>query len=577
MDGLTLYALVRQWNAHLSQAKIEKIHQPNERDLVFTLRGRQGTVRMLISANRGGPRMHLIALQRPENPAVPPMFCVMLRKRLEGGRVLGFRQQGWDRAVEILIEHIDELGDLARYVLVVEMMGKHSNIILCQASDEGQPTRVVDSIVHVSAEMSRVRRMGPGVSYTKAPPQPKQAATELTMDTFANVAWGTLTEKEQQLTIIRRVDGFGPISAREVLHRAGATRDVVSVVQDLVVGIQTDRESASIGLDDLGRTVSAAPFALTSFADYRRTDSLDEALETVHLEVAKSDHRSQLATEIEQNIGQHLDRLRGKLYRIQALQADSTEHDQLRVIGELLTAYVSAVPKGASVVSLPNFYDEEKQIDIPLDASQSAIENAQRYFKQSSKRKRSIAILAAERAETEADMHYLEAVRTHVASAATDNLQQIRAELTQQGFMKSSPSKRGHKLAEAPAAPDEYASDDGLVIRVGRNNLQNDRLTLKLSKGHDVWLHVKDGPGSHVVIRSEGRTVPETTLHQAAILAAYFSKSRDSSNVQVDYTEVKHVWKANGARPGQVLYEGHRTLFVSPTRGDVDRLLGRKK
>lgn len=576
MDGLTVFALVNHWNERLTFSRIDKIHQPSSEDVVLTLRGRAGVARMLISVNRAQPRMHVMTLRGQENPPTPPMFCILLRKRLEGGRILQFRQQGFDRAVEVLIEHVDELGDVLRYVLVVELMGKHSNLILCTEGTNGFPDRVIDSIRHVTSEMSRVRTIFPGVGYTPAPPQGKPSAFELNPNTFAHVDWTTLTTKEQHLQVIRSVDGFGPVSAKEVLYRA-VDGDVAAQIRTLVTDIARQQEQPSVCLDELGRPIVAAPFKMTSCPRYQVVPDLDEALEVVYQETATSLRRSSLAAEIEQSIDTHLDRLKGKLHRLLDLQTDSAAHDQLRICGELLTAYAYKVEKGASSVTLENFYDDDKPLVIALNPALSAIENAQRYFKQSSKRKRSIAILESERCQTEGDIAYLEDVRAHVESATTANLQHIRSELVQQGFMKEVLAKRKQKKQEQPALPDVFYSADGFVIRVGRNSAQNDRLTLRQSQGHDIWLHVKDGPGSHVVIRTEGQEVPPRTLHQAAMLAAYFSKAKDSTNVPVDYTEIRSVWKANGARPGQVLYEGHKTQYVTPRRDEIESILAQQR
>lgn len=599
MDGLTLLALCREWNDTLTRARIDKIHQPADREIVLTARGRETTSRLFLSADRSQPRAYTLQLQRPANPDEPPMFCMMLRKRLEGGRILRFVQQGYDRAVEIHIESTNELGDLVSYALILEMMGKHSNLMLTELGADQRPSRIVDSIVHVSPDMS-IRPVLPGFAYTPAPPQDKREPNQVTLDDIRGLELAGLSEKLQVRAMCGLIQGLGPVAAREVLARAGrmshdgtstppsgslsalfTDESVFGALQELVQGILGQTEPASLGLDNLGRPITAAPYRLTSHVSFQPVDSLNEAMELVLVETMQFRQTSKLAKEIETTVKTALDRLRGKLSKITELELSSHEHEALRIQGELLTTYAYQVKRGQAEVVLPNYYEDDKPLTIALDPALSAIENAQRLFKQSSKRKRSIPILKAERARTVADMDYLEHVLVYLQDADASQLEAIRVELEQQGFWKGSSRKKasrraGDSVKRMRDQPDTYQSSDGFTIRVGRNNQQNDRLTLRSSQPTDVWLHVKDQPGSHVVIQADRREVPETTLHQAALLAAYYSRGRDSANVAVDYTHVKHVWKPNGARPGHVLYDHQRTLYVTPERSLVNEVRERR-
>ncbi|MCL6548059.1 MAG: NFACT RNA binding domain-containing protein [Alicyclobacillus sp.] len=359
-------------------------------------------------------------------------------------------------------------------------------------------------------------------------------------------------------------------------------RTLRRLAEDALAG----KEPATIGLDELGRPVAAAPFRLTC-QRHREAPSFNHALDWVHAASVTLAHESALARELTRAVGDHIDRLTGKLAKLAQMERDSAEHERLRISGELLVTYASQIPKGQTLVELPNYYDDNRPLAIELDPALSAIENAQRYFKWSSKRKRSIPILAAERAEAERDLRYLEDVLVHLQDASAERLEAIREELAQQGFLRKSGRQkdgrqagRSKERAGRPAdriRPDEFLSADGFIIRVGRSNLQNDRLTLRSSQPTDIWLHVKDQPGAHVVIQADRRDVPDSTLAEAALLAAYFSKARDSANVAVDYTLVKHVWKPGGARPGQVLYDHHKTLFVTPDRDKVEEILRRTR
>lgn len=594
-------ALCRELDDALAHARLEKVHQPGERELVLTLRTRrQGTVRLRLSADRSAPTAHLLFQTRPVNPDEPPMFCMLVRRRLEGARVVDVRQLHRDRIVAVRFEGFNDLGDRVHLLLVLELMGKHSNLLLCSADAAGEPQQIVDSIVRVPPDVSRVRPVLPGLAYSPPPPQDKQPLAQVTAGDLEPAAAPGLDERARIRAICARVAGVGPVTAREALFRAGllspaevrgaadplaeahrpladAARLLWSALTDLANRAQSGLEPACVGLDALGRPVTAAPFRLTS-QPHRSVPTFNEALDAVHAEAAKAAGTSAMARELNRVVRSQIDKLQAKLAKIAEMEQESQDHEQLRIKGELLITYADAVRRGMERVQLPNYYDGDQLLEIALDPALTAVENAQRYFKLSSKRKRAIPILAAERAAAEADLRYLEDVLVHLYEAPAERLWAIREELEQQGFLRRSQRRRASgKDRQEPARdrPDQYVSRDGFTIRVGRSNLQNDRLTLRQSRPHDIWLHVKDQPGAHVIVQSDGRDVPDTTLHDAALLAAYFSKARHSANVAVDYTKVKHVWKPNGARPGQVLYEGHRTLYVTPDRERVQEILQR--
>lgn len=611
MDGFTMKALVRELSTTLTGAKIEKIHQPSERDLVLTIRALGQNQRLLISANHSQPRVHFLGDKKPENPSEPPTFCMTLRKHLEGGRILAVRQQAWDRVIEWVIEHVNELGDRVHYVLIAELMGKHSNLILTIGEPTASaspvdvtPGKIVTAMVYVSIDMSRVRQVLPGLVYSMPPQQEEKVSPSVaSQEQLTGIQWHNLTNRANVMELVHKIAGMGPITAKEILFRANATSQqlelkdtlgnnnecasserILKSLQEIVAATEKCLESAVVALDDLGRPVACAPFHLTSSTNgFRACASMSEAILTLHEHVAEKMQFSSLRTDLARVVEQHLDKLRGKLVKIREAEGESEFHNQLRIYGELLTAYLYQVEKGQTSVSLPNFYDDEKYISIALDPALTANENAQRYFRQSQKRKRSIAILADERRAAETDMRYLEEVSAHLQESTLKNLEDISTELVQEGFLKAKAKRNRGKLAKstktqsaATARPDEYLSSDGLCISVGRNNAQNDRLTLKSSRPNDLWLHVKEQPGSHVVIRKEGNDIPESTVHEAALLAVYFSKARDSANISVDVTEIKNIWKPNGARPGHVLYDSYHTLFVNPDRTLIEPILTRR-
>ncbi|MCY0886939.1 MAG: NFACT family protein [Alicyclobacillaceae bacterium] len=587
MDGLTLRALVLEWQERLIGSRIEKIHQPSERDILLTLRHRHGTERLLLSAHREFARAHLQTGPRPASPAEPPRFCNQLRRHLESGRLVGVEQDGLDRVLLLTVDSLDDLGDLNRYTLVAELMGKHSNLILCKTGTDGRPKEIVDAAVHVPQTVSRVRQVLPGLIFARPPAQNKMSPKNCSASELAPLLSGEWTGKRNQLALMKTVSGLGPTSAREALWRSRdeqSAQKLCHVLSELAHRVDTLQElQPHVGLDSLGRPTEYAPFPLLSAVATRSVESMSFALEAVHMTAYQSSLENGLARELQQVVRTAKDRLRGKLAKIEELETASAEHERLRMYGELLLAYGYSLEKGATEANLPSFEEDGGLVSIPLDPALTAMENAQRFFRQSAKRKRSIAILAAERASSERDLFYLDNVEEHLLSANPEHLESIREELIAEGFhkrptqrtpkSKNKSSAKSHKKPSLPQ-PDSYTSRDGFTLLVGRNNYQNDRLTLRMAKPHDIWMHAKDTAGSHVLIRNDnGTEIPATTLEDAALLAAYFSRARDSSQVAVDYTEARHVWKQNGARPGHVLYDHQHTLFITPHREAVFALL----
>lgn len=578
MDGLAITALCRDWDKQLTRGRIDKIHQPSARELVLTVRTQGGTRRLLLSAHRQQPRAHALFGPRPSNPEEPPMFCMLLRKRIESGRILSVSQQGRDRVLELAIEAQSELGDHVQYLLILEVMGKHSNLLLCTVDANGRPAQVVDSIVRVTPQMSRVRPVLPGTPYQFVPPQQRTPADAVDAAQIAALGLLDLSPKDQIKALCRAVEGIGPVTAREVLDRAAEHLDAAAVATatlTLFEAVTNGQESPSIGLDDLGRKVAAAPFALTAWPRCVNVSSLDEALDQVYSEIAQNRRQSALASDLTTRLTEQVGRLQGKLQKLAQMLTDNQDFEALRIRGDLLTAYAHLFHKGEQKVTLPNFYDEDRPLAIELDPALTPIENAQRYYRQSSKRKRSIPILTAQQQQTSQDLEYLESVLHHLDDASVHGLEEVRAELVHEGFLSARRKQRQKVKQPRPSQPQAYTSADGFVIRVGRNTAQNDLLSFRRSRPDDLWLHVKGGPGSHVVISAQNRPVPESTIEEAALLAAYFSKARDSANVAVDCTEVRHIWKPAGGRPGLALYDHYRTLFVTPDRLEVAALLER--
>ncbi len=588
--------LARELDETLRGAKIEKIYQPGDRDIVMALRvPGQGGMRLFLSAHKQFARVHFLADERPENPQEPPMFCMLLRKHLEGGRIASIQQHGWDRVIAFRIEAIDELGDVRVYTLIAEVMGRHSNLILCRAEADGEPLRIIDSIVRVTEAMSRHREVVPGAPYIAPPEQHKQPLEELPPTAFAGIDATNWLSRANAMFIVDRVAGVGPVSAREILHRASLrcerqpeespSEAVLAEARTVIDCAVHMSEAASVALDDMGRAMECAPFSLTHRTSYAPCPSMSEAIRRRFADTGEVLYHSHLQDELQRAVMEHLDKLRGKRVKLEESRAESEDEGVYRVKAELLTAFAHEFAKGDTSVVLPNYYQDNEPMLIELDPALDPIGNAQRYFKMASKRKRAASSVMEQLEATERDIRYLEEVMESLRDASLENLEQVRAELIGQGFLQEKPTKRKRNTGRSPkqskppvSKPDVYISENGFAIRVGRNNLQNDRLTLRQSDKQDLWLHVKDQPGSHVVIeRGQAEEIPEETIEEAALLAAYFSRGRDSATVPVDITEIRHVWKPNGARPGFVLYDHHRTLFVTPDRNVLDAILRRRQ
>ncbi|RIV28239.1 fibronectin/fibrinogen-binding protein [Alicyclobacillaceae bacterium I2511] len=594
MDGLTLAVLVRDWQRFV-HSRIEKVHQPGDRDLVLALRHPGGSIRILLSAHRAAPRAHILFHTRPENPEHPPMFCMLLRKYLEGGEIYAIRQApDWERVLQIYVQSRNELGDSTRYVLLLEIMGKHSNLLLCTLGTSEQPETVVDSIVHVTEHMSRVRPIFPGQTYTPVPPLTKKIVSHLTVQDLVELHLPELTEKQQIRAVVQIVAGVGPKTAHEALWRsqveaAASQQNQASVLwhtlQNLWNRTLSGQEPPSLGLDKLGYPAAVAPFALTHWTRWQQVDSLDNALDSFYQNQTARLRESARTQSLLQTLEFHMDRLRGKQTKLQTQLEQSKEAENLRVQGELLITYAHQVHKGMQLVILPNFYEQESPLKIVLDPAQTAIENAQRFFRAAAKRKRAVPLVSTELERCTKDLQYLEHILLYTENASGQELEQLREELIKQEFItqKGRFSKQGRMQHKRKNSGNDmgkiltFLSSDGFPIRVGRNNLQNDQLTLKRSQPEDLWFHVKDAAGSHVILSTLHQTVPDQSLHEAALLAAYFSKLRTSSNAPVDYTLVRHVWKANGARPGMVLYDHQKSLWVTPEQSLLAPILARQQ
>ena len=560
LDGIVLRALVHELSPYVG-ARIHKIHQPFDRDIIIHLRTKGETRRLHLSANPTYPRMHFTE-RRYDNPLEPPMFCILLRKYCENGIIEAIEQVSLERIVHIDVRRRDELGDLNTKRIVIEIMGRHSNIMLIDP-DSG---KVVDSIHHITSAVNRHRTVIPGATYVPPPDQGKDDPLKVNADDLKALfhAVPNADEKAIARQLVARYEGLGPVTALEMAY--GGPDAAYRILQQ----VREHRYEPSLVTD--GEQSAFAAIALTHLPGVTETcASMHECVERFYGCKAEKDLIKQRVGNLYKWLQNEKEKNVKKWNKLKQTLASAQDADRYRIQGELLTASLHNVQKGAAEVEVINYYDEEqKTVIIPLDPKLSPAENAQRYFKKYTKAKNSVQIVREQMDQTRAEIEYLETIEQQLADADLSDVEEIREELAEQGYMRKRPQGgKSRKNNDKPALLRFYSSEN-IPIYVGKNNKQNEYLTNRLARPDETWLHTKDIPGSHVVIKS--RAYGEATLQEAAMLAAYFSKARSSSNIPVDYTLIRHVRKPNGAKPGYVIYDHQKTLFVTPDERVIESL-----
>jgi predicted ribosome quality control (RQC) complex YloA/Tae2 family protein len=572
-DGIVLAAVTAEMQ-RLMNSRIYKIYQPERREIVLHCRLPGASLPVVLSADPQSARAYL-AVQVPDNPPSPPAFCMLLRKYLEGGRILGIIQPDLERILVITIENMAETGELAHYRLISEIMGRHSNIILVDSSNT-----VLDAINRVDSRVNRYREIVPGATYIPPPDQAKLSPLTLTWQGFLDRLAPAAPKARLSRLILDNFAGLGPVTAKEVVHQAG--------FNPMTLREEIDEEGLRVlyeHLLNLGKRIHQGKFAPQMLLDIdmrpldisaipldhldkkaQSFDSMSLAVETHFAHKLQEQKLSSWHHNLSRVIEGHQRRLAKKRQAQATALQEAEAADTYRIFGELVTASLYKIEKGMDKITVPNFYDPNQgEITIPLDPRLSPSGNAQEYFRRYNRAKKTKVAGLYQYNRTVDEEKYLEQVQAtlDMATSVTDMLE-IQRELAEEGYIRTL-QKEKHKRTSTPKPkPLRFQSQDGLEILVGRNNRQNDYVTFRLGRLEDMWLHVKDIPGSHVIIKGHGRNIPESTLIEAALIAAYYSKARTGQNVPVDYTFRKHVRKPKGAKPGMVIYDHHSTLFVSP-------------
>ena len=580
LDAISLRAVVEELRPQLLNLRIDKVQQPARDQVILLLRGNK---RLLLNAGANAPRLQLTELLR-DNPAEPPMFCMLLRKHLTGGRLIELRREPGDRIVYFDFRCTNEMGDLVTNTLAVELMGRYSNLVLVQNG------KIIDALKRVDFEDSDVRQLLPGLPYT-IPPKPARPDF-LQVSAASIVAAACERDLPVADALNKTVAGVGPVVCREAAWRAFDGEHLLANELDdaqkrkLMAAIDELKELHDKGgcpcsvTDPDGKPVEFTFFRPQQYGDtyiIKEWPSFNALLEGYYAEKDRAERLRTKSKELHKAVHNMYERAVRKQAARQEELAASGKSEKLRLYGELLSANLYMAQKGMKSITAPNWYDEGKEVTIPLDLRFSPSQNAQNFFKNYKKKQTAARMLVDLLAEGEKEIAYLETVLYEVETAAGEAaLNEIRAELKSQGYLKY---YKQRDKRQKPADFLRFTSSDGFEILVGRNNAQNDKLTLHTARGKDLWFHVQKAPGSHVVVMSRGEDIPDTTRQEAAELAVIYSsayKAGAGAKVAVDTTEVKNIWKANGAKPGMVLYEVYTTVYITPRDGLEEQLKQKK-
>lgn len=580
LDGLFLSFLKKELEARTLEARVEKVSQPSPEELIIAMRGKSGHGKLLFSSRANSPRVQLTNVT-PENPATPPMLCMLLRKHLSGARLVNIRQPGLERILFFDFDGTNEMGDAVRLTLCIEIMARHSNIILINGSGT-----IIDSVKRVDISTSSVRQVLPGLAYELPPAQNKLDLTQCGAQEIVSAMRGgkdmTLPKAIQQV-----LQGASPLICRELAHLCRADEQRISELSEdqwqklafhlkrLKTSLETEAGTPVMVSNEQGKPID---FSFTDISQYgsrgitRSYESYSELLDNFFAEKDRIERTRQRSHDLLRVLTNATERIARKLNVQRSELETCADRETLKAYGDIINANLYRLEKGMPFYDLEDFYHDYQPIRIPADPALSPARNAQKYFKEYQKSRTAEIKLTALIAEGEKELEYLDAVFDSLSRADTEReLAEIKDELAQEGYLRA--AKAGKKNRK-PAAlkPLEFVSSDGFTILVSRNNRQNDRLTLHDAAKSDLWFHTKGVPGSHTIIVCGGQAAPDSTITEAAMLAAYHSKARESSGVAVDYSTVKNVKKPSGAKPGMVIYESYSTVYVTPQAELAEKL-----
>ncbi|MDW8799606.1 NFACT RNA binding domain-containing protein [Clostridium sp. A1-XYC3] len=573
LDGIFIHSIIEELKRCLINGRVDKINQPEKDEIILSIKNERKTYKLLISSSSVYPKIHLTKIAK-QNPMQPPMFCMVLRKHLNTGRIVNIRQLGTDRVVFIDFESSDELGFNSIYTLIIEIMGKHSNISLVRERDNV----TMDSIKHITPEINTVRSLYPGIKYTFPPSSPKLNPFNYTKEDFISYI------KENNLRLDNNFfskifTGVSSQFSKEILYRLNTvdafTEENLDFIFEFSKEIFNKIESNQFFFGSYSIEGIIKDFyceKLNYLKDYtvKVFSSPSELLEDFYYEKDKADRLNNKSADLQKLVNINLDRCYKKVHILEDTLKDCQNKDKYKLYGELLTANIYSLKKGDTSASVQNYYSEDLEcITIKLDKDKTPTDNIQHYFKKYNKFKKAEESAKVQLELTEQEIDYLSSVLTNIKNAEDyESIEEIKRELMETSYIKF---KKTSNKKPKPSKPMKFISSDGIEIYVGKNNFQNDYLTLKFADKRDLWMHTKNIPGSHVIVKNFGN-IPNRTLEEAALLAAFYSKAKDSTKVPVDYTEIKNVHKPSGSKPGMVIYYTNKTIYVNPEKPQLEQI-----
>ncbi len=575
-DGITVHALTKELSDKLTGGRLSKIAQPEKDELFFTIKAPNGQFRLMISVNPSLPLAYLTDNNK-QSPLTAPNFCMLLRKHIANGRIISITQPGLERIINFEIEHLNEMGDLCKKYLIIELMGKHSNIIF---TDDNK--KIIDSIKRINAGISSVREVLPGFEYFIPNTGDKHNPLDTNREEFVKLISTCALPLTKALYTV--YTGISPQAAEEICYEAEI--DTRRSPSDLTENERLHLASIFCNFMDEIKNNSFSPVIIydnsepVDFCVYEPSiydkmnltyiDSISQMLDSYYSGKNIVSRIHQRSADLRQIISSNLER-NYKKYDLQLKQLQDTDkRDKYRIYGELLNTYGYSIESGADKCEVLNYYTNEN-ISIPLDTDKTPQENSQKYFAKYNKLKRTYEALSELVLETKNEIDHLESISTSLDIATTyDDLIQIKEELVQYGYMKNKTNGKKGRTEKSKSQPFHYVSSDGFHIYVGKNNIQNEELTFKAATGNDWWFHAKNMPGSHVIVKSDNKDLPDSTYEQAAKLAAYYSKGRDQEKVEIDYVQKKQVKKVNGGAPGFVIYHTNYSMNIEPDISGIE-------
>ncbi|MBT2665870.1 NFACT family protein [Bacillus sp. ISL-4] len=564
-DGLFTKAMTEEIASLLKGGRINKVHQPYKNEVILVVRAGGKNHKLLLSAHPSYSRVQMTE-ESYENPKEAPMFCMLLRKHLEGYTIENIYQYELDRMIIFEVKGRNELGDVSQKQLIIEIMGRHSNIVLV----DKERNMILDSIKHVSHAVNSYRAILPGQEYLAPPAQEKKNPFEATEDDIRKNIDFNAGKLDRQL--VEHFSGVSPLVAKEAVYLAGLANSTTlpSAFLKIIQEISEQNYTAMIKQDGNKEVFYMLPLEHLT-GNQRTFPSLSEMLDRYYFGKAERDRVKQKSQDVERFITNEIEKNSKKIGKLERTLKDTERGEQYQLFGELLTANLYQMKKGMKEIEVVNYYDEEQSmVTIPLDPLKNPSDNAQKYFSRYQKSKNAVGVVQEQIEKTKLELAYFEALHQQLQSASPRDIEEIREELQEEGYIRQKKKKGMKKPANAKPQLETYYATDGDLIFVGKNNKQNDYLTNKFARRDEIWLHTKDIPGSHVVIRNESPS--EKTIKEAAVLAAFFSKAQQSSSVPVDFTQVRHVKKPNGSKPGFVIYDQQQTVYITPDADTVIRL-----